>query len=296
MTRHVLVTGASKGIGLATVHELANRGFTVFAGVRREEDAAEMAATEPRRIHPLVFDVTDEAARRAAVEHIAELAGEAGLYGVVNNAGIALAAPIEFVPIEELRRQFEVNVFSLVAMSQLCLPLLRQYVATVRSGAGGDVPGRYRRARLVNVSSIGGRIAFSPSGPYTASKFAVESLTDTLRMEVERQGIRVAAVEPGTVRTPLWDKALEAGRAMQQQMPVEATTLYGDRITKAIVHAERAPNRGIRPDAVARVVARALTARRPRTRYLVGPDARLAARLVAPLPDRLRDALLRLRG
>ena len=149
---------------------------------------------------------------------------------------------------------------------------------------------------MINISSIGGRIAFSPSGPYTASKFALEAITDSLRLEVEPQGIRVIAIEPGTVTTPLWDRALEIGITMRDKMPAEALRLYGQLLDQAERHARRAPDRGVPAERVAAVIARATEARRPRTRYLVGADAKLAARLIAPLPDRLRDALLRLRG
>lgn len=292
--RIVLVTGASKGIGLATVRLLAARGFTVYAGVRDRADLPRVEAEGNGAVRGLVLEVTDEPSRRQAVARVAREGGEAGLYGLVNNAGIAIAAPLEFVPLEELRRQFEVNLFGLLAVTQACLPLLRRH----RAAAAADPSSRsaaWRRPRIVNVSSIGGRIAFSPSGPYTASKFALEALTDTLRMEVEPQGLRVAAVEPGTVSTPLWDKALAAGTQIQDSLPAEALELYGERVAGAVSHARSAADRGVSPERVAAVILRALSTRRPRTRYLVGPDARLAARLVQPLPDRLRDRLLEMR-
>jgi NAD(P)-dependent dehydrogenase (short-subunit alcohol dehydrogenase family) len=322
MTKHVLVTGASKGIGLATARLLADRGYSVFAGIRREEDAlhfggqersaADLGGTEqkgalPGTIVPIILDVADEESRRRAGRQLATAVGDDGLYALVNNAGIAVAAPLEFVPLEELQRQFQVNVFGLIGLCRLTLPLLRHYRAQARRAAGAGSRGgpHFHGAagcrgdscpRILNMSSIGGRIAFSPSGPYTASKFAVEALTDTLRLELEPQGILISAVEPGTVRTPLWDKAVSAGRRLQEQMPAEAIALYGERISRAMHHAETAADRGIAPERVARRVEHALSSRRPKTRYLVGPDARLARRFILPLPDRLRDRLIRLRG
>ena len=300
MTKHVLVTGASKGIGLATVRRLADHGYSVFAGIRREEDALHFGGHEhseplPGSIVPIILDVADEESRRRAAERLATAVGDDGLYALVNNAGIAVAAPLEFVPLEELRRQFEVNVFGLIGLCQLTLPLLRHYHAQYRRSHGRRSAGA-AQPRIVNVSSIGGRIAFSPSGPYTASKFALEAATDTFRLELEPQGMRISAVQPGTVRTPLWDKALSEGRALQARMPAEAGALYGERISEAIHHAETAADRGIPPERVAGVIERSLSSARPKTRYLVGPDARLARRFLPPLPDRLRDRLIRLHG
>ncbi len=307
MTKHVLVTGSSKGIGRATTILLARRGYSVFAGVRSTEDAEALSREAPERITPLMLDVTKRGDREAALATVTSTVGDEGLYALVNNAGIAVAAPIEFVPIEDLELQFRVNLFGLVAVTQGCLPLLRrQAAANVPAGNQGEhrrggreaqrrAP-RRRAPRVINISSIGGRIAFSPSGPYTASKFALEAITDSLRLEVEPQGIRVIAIEPGTVTTPLWDRALEIGITMRDKMPAEALRLYGQLLDQAERHARRAPDRGVPAERVAAVIARATEVQRPRTRYLVGADAKLAARLIAPLPDRLRDALLRLRS
>jgi NAD(P)-dependent dehydrogenase (short-subunit alcohol dehydrogenase family) len=290
-----VITGASKGIGRATAVLLAQRGYSVFAGVRSTKDGDALGREAPGRITPIMLDVTKRGDREAAMATVTSTVGDEGLYALVNNAGIAVAAPIEFVPIEDLELQFRVNVFGLVAVTQSCLPLLRRNAAARERRPRGRGPGS-RAPRVMNISSIGGRIAFSPSGPYTASKFALEAISDSLRLEVEPQGIRIIAVEPGTVATPLWDRALELGIAMRNKMPAEAMELYGRKLDQAERHARGAPDRGVPAERVAAVIARAADARRPRTRYLVGADAKLAARLVAPLPDRLRDALLRLRG
>jgi len=200
--------------------------------------------------------------------------GADGLAGLVNNAGIVVAAPVEVLPIAELRKQLEVNVIGLVAVTQAALPLLRR-------GHG----------RVVNIGSISGRIATPVIGAYAASKFAVEALTDALRVEVQPWGIDVALIEPGAVATPIWEKSQAAGLALRQAWTPDAEGLYADALSAVERAALRSAKQAISPDAVARAVAHALTATRPKTRYLVGTAARIQA-IVALLPDRLRDRFL----
>ena len=262
----VLVTGASTGIGEATALHLKELGFDAVGAVRKEEDAERLRSHGLRTVK---LDVTDPASISAAR---AEL-GDAPLAGLVNNAGIAVAGPLEFMPLDQLRLQLEVNVVGQVAVIQQFLPALR---------AGGG--------RIVNVSSIGGRFALPLVSPYNASKFALEGISDSLRRELLPHGVDVIVIEPGGVKTPIWSKSNEAADELQQQMPPEAERLYGKMI-EAVRRAtiEIAQEKGIEPREVAEVIGRALTAKRPRTRYLVGSDAKMRGPLSRVLPDRLMD-------
>jgi NAD(P)-dependent dehydrogenase (short-subunit alcohol dehydrogenase family) len=258
MTRAALVTGASSGIGAACSVRLARAGWRVFAGVRRAGDA-------PTATEEILLDVTDEDQVRAAAEHVGQLDG------LVNNAGIALAIPLEFIPLDELRRQFEVNVFGQVAVTQAFLPHLRR-----------------SRGRIVFIGSIAGQSALPFLGPYAASKHALEAITDTLRLELRPFGIAVSLVQPGTIQTPIWTKSADVADDLANGAGVELTDLYGERIAAFRRVALRRGAKGASPEEVARVVEQALTMERPRTRKLVGLDAKLRSG-VERLPDRLRD-------
>ncbi|MCU1410872.1 MAG: Retinol dehydrogenase [Rhodoglobus sp.] len=268
--RSVLVTGASTGIGRATAELLHERGFRVFAGVRKESDAESLRAAG---IRPLILDVTNEKHIAAAANAIADDSG--GLFGLVNNAGIASAAPLEFVPVDELRHQLEVNVVGQVAVTQAVLPLLRA-----------------SRGRIVNVTSIGGLIAGQMLGPYNASKFALEAVTHVLRQELGPWGIEVVAIEPGVIATPIWSTSAASADRMLAPRLAEVTALYGAQIEAAQKMAANGTKHGIAPLEVAKAIEKALTARKPKTRYPVGADAKIGAALLARLPDRTRDRLL----
>jgi NAD(P)-dependent dehydrogenase (short-subunit alcohol dehydrogenase family) len=265
----VLVTGASSGIGEAAALHLSELGFEVVAAVRKDGDAERLAGKGLRTVR---LDVTDPASIAAAR---AEL-GDAPLAGLVNNAGIAVAAPLEFLPIDQLRHQLEVNLIGQVAVTQQFLPALR---------AG--------RGRIVNVSSIGGRVALPLVGAYHASKFALEAVSDTLRREIRSQGVDVIVIEPGGVKTPIWRKGDELATELVADAPPEAERLYG-RMIEALRRqtTKIATETGIEPREVAQAIGRALTARRPRARYLVGRDAKLRAQAAKVIPARLMDRLV----
>ena len=260
--RTALVTGASTGIGEACARRLVRNGWRVFAGVRRAGDG-------PDGTEEVILDVTDAEQIAAAAQAIPEL------HGLVNNAGIALAAPLEFIPVDELRRQLDVNVIAQVAVTQAFLPKLR---AT--------------RGRIVFMGSIAGRSALPFLGAYGASKHALEAIADSFRVELHPFGIGVTIVEPGTILTPIWTKSAAVADAMAERMPPEMAELYGDRIAVFRKLAAKRGAGGASADSVARVVEEALTADRPATRKLVGRDARLRAGLQR-LPDRVRDRLIR---
>jgi NAD(P)-dependent dehydrogenase (short-subunit alcohol dehydrogenase family) len=273
--RAVVVTGASSGIGEACALRLDGLGFQVFAGVRREQDSDALRRKASERLAPVMLDVTDPLSAQSASDSVAAATGGVGLAGLVNNAGTAVAAPIEFLPLGELRRQLEVNVVGQIAVTQAFLPLLRQ-------GSG----------RIVNIGSVSGRIASPLLGAYTASKFAMEGLTDTLRRELSPWGVAVSIVEPGRIATPIWEKSLKVADELLDALPRRALELYGPAIEEVRRGALEAARWGAPPEKVARAVEHALTAKRPRTRYPVGPDARVGALLDRLLPDPLLDRVL----
>jgi NAD(P)-dependent dehydrogenase (short-subunit alcohol dehydrogenase family) len=270
----VLVTGASRGIGLATARLLAEQGYRVYAGVRRPDAVAALASEFPGIVVPVAVDLSEPASYRAAAAEIAEQVGAAGLRGLVNNAGYAVPGPLEFLPLEELRAQLEVNLVGHLGVTQAVLPLLR--------AASG---------RVVNVSSIGGLVAGPVLGAYHVSKFGLEAMSDSLRREVRHLGVGVVVIEPGAVRTDIWDTGRRHADALVAAMPAEATDLYGHLVQRGRSDAAAAARRGIVPEIVAATILRALTHRRPRARYLVGRDARVA-RLASRLPARVVDRLL----
>jgi NAD(P)-dependent dehydrogenase (short-subunit alcohol dehydrogenase family) len=265
----VLITGASTGIGEATAHHLKELGFDAVGAVRKDEDAERLDAAGLRTVR---LDVTDSGSIAAAR---AEL-GDGPLKGLVNNAGIAVAAPIEFLPLDQLRHQLETNLVGQVAVTQQFLPALR---------AG--------RGRIVNVSSIGGRVALPLVGAYNMAKFGLEGMSDSLRRELRPHGVDVIVIEPGGVKTPIWQKGNELADDLQADMPPEAQRLYGRMIEALRKQTVKIQNeRGIEAREVAEAIGTALTARRPRARYLVGRDAKLRAPAAAVLPDRVMDRLV----
>ena len=271
----ILITGASSGIGAACARYLDGMGFTVWAGVRRAEDGEALARSTSARLRVLLLDVTDPDSIAAASRTLTEALPEAGLAGLVNNAGISVAGPLELLPLAEVRTQFEVNVIGALAVTQAVLPLLRR-----------------GRGRIVNISSIAGLAATPFLGAYCGSKFALEAMSDALRLELAPWGIAVTLVEPGAIQSQIWQRAtMSATRTLGGVAP-ESLALYAHPLSRMQDVMAAASARAIPAEAVARVVARALTASSPRARYLVGKDARLRAALKWLLPDRAQDQLL----
>jgi NAD(P)-dependent dehydrogenase (short-subunit alcohol dehydrogenase family) len=265
----VLVTGASTGIGEATVVHLKELGFDAVGAVRKDEDAERL---EARGIRTARIDVTDAGQIESARDEL----GNAALAGLVNNAGIAVAAPLEFLPVDRLREQLEINLIGQMAVTQAFLPALRR-------GAG----------RIVMVSSIGGRVALPLVSAYNASKFGLEGMSDSLRRELRSQGVDVVLVEPGGVKTPIWNKAEALAEDMLEDVPPEAERLYGKLIEAVRAGTQRiARETGSEPSEVAEAIGEALTATRPRARYVVGRDAKTRAVMSRVLPDRVMDRLI----
>ncbi|MBK1838651.1 SDR family oxidoreductase [Azospirillum sp. YIM B02556] len=267
-----IVTGASSGIGAATARELARLGFHVLAGVRRNQDADAMR--EPG-IEPVMLDITDP-------NHIQTLADR--VYGdprgravraLVNNAGIPVNVPVEVYPLDAWRRLFEVNLFGHVAMTQALLPAL------VRS-----------KGRVVNISSVGGKVAMATYGPYAGTKFALEAVSDALRREIAPSGVRVIVVEPGGVRTDMLGRASTIARELAATMTPEQGRRYDGLMHAVAAQTASAIEWSQTAEAVAEVIAKAVMARSPRTRYTVGRDAALVTFLARVLPDWLLDRIV----
>jgi NAD(P)-dependent dehydrogenase (short-subunit alcohol dehydrogenase family) len=269
----VVITGASTGIGHASALHLSSLGFRVFAGVRRAEDGERLRAAGNGSIEPVQIDVTDQSSIDAAAETVREATG-GRIAGLVNNAGIAVPGPLEHLPMDEFRRQIEVNLTGQVAVTQAFLPMLRP-----------------TRGRIVNIGSIGGRVAAPMLGPYAASKHAMEGLTDSLRRELRPSGIEVSIVRPGPIATDIWQRGTTKADELLERMP-EAQEHYGAAIAAARAGAAERQKEAIPPQKVAEVVAHALTSDKPRTRYLVGPRTRVMALFATILPDRVFDRLI----
>lgn len=275
-TRYALVTGASTGIGRACALALADKGFHVFAGVRKPADADALRADGKGRIEPVTLDVTRQDDIDAARALIEERTGTAGLDALVNNAGIAVAGPFEFLPLDEFRRQFDINVFGQVAVTQSMLQLIRQ-----------------AKGRVCFIGSTSGYFSAPFTSPYAASKFCIEAFVDSMRVELAPWGIQVSVIQPGAIKTPIWEKSKADADEMIQHLPVKAFELYGNAIEAVKGQVEKTVGYAVPPEQVATAVCHALTAKRPRTRYRVGTDAFIQKLLVRLLSDRWRDALVR---
>jgi NAD(P)-dependent dehydrogenase (short-subunit alcohol dehydrogenase family) len=275
MGKSLLITGASTGIGEAIALHMDRLGWRVLAGVRKASDGERLRAAASERLDSVILDVTDPAGIAAAAERASAWLDGAPLDGLVNNAGIVVGGPLEYLPLDEFRRQFEVNVVGLLAVTQAVLPLLRR------------APGR-----IVNIGSIGGRVTSPMMGPYCASKFAVEALSDALRMELAEWGIQTSVIEPGVVITPIWDKGVRDLESAASRLPAEAIARYGWLLKAMQRIIAGAPRRGVSAEKVSRATAHALTATRPRHRYVVGPDARVRLAAQTLLPRRWVDAIV----
>lgn len=271
----VVITGASTGIGLACALELDRRGYQVFAGVRKEADAQRLRGQGSPRLTPVMLDITIDSSIQSAAQQIREAVGSKGLAGLINNAGAALVGPVEMVPMDRIRQQFEVNVFGHLAVSQALIPLLR-----------------IAHGRLINISSLNGILPVPFFGPYTASKYALEAFSDCMRVELAKWGIHVVVVEPGGVRTPIWEKSKKVNEEVLGHAPPTVMDLYGDGIAAVRKSAAEMERTGQPVERIVEAVWQALTARRPKTRYLCGFQTYLSRMLKRWCSDRFRDRIL----
>jgi NAD(P)-dependent dehydrogenase (short-subunit alcohol dehydrogenase family) len=272
--RWIVITGASTGIGKATALRLAGAGFSVIAGVRKAADA-EWLCKEAPALQTAILDVTNPENIAELVARLPQLLGDAGLYGLVNNAGVVVAGPTESMTTAEWQRQYAINLFGPIALTAAMIPFLRQ-----------------ARGQIVNVSSIGGRFSVPFMSAYTSSKFAIEGWSDALRIELKPDGIEVVLVEPGAIATPLWEKGTDQAAQILAQLPPQLVPRYADIVKKVTAASEKTAKRAIPPEQVAVAIEAALTASKPRTRYVVGTDAKVQAMLKWLLSDRVLDRLL----
>src|SRR6201996_9481962 len=270
----IVVSGASTGMGAATARELARRGFHVLAGVRRDVDAD---ALRGDGIEPHILDITVESHVAAIAERVANDPQGFPLRALINNAGVAINAPVEALPIAEWRRQFEVNLFGHVAMIPALMPSLLRSAGTV-----------------VNISSLGGKVALPTYPAYAGSKFALEALSDSLRREVGRLGVRVVVIEPGAVKTAMAERGVATADRLKDGMTADQRERYGELVDAMSNLARSFDKDGVSADHAATVIAKAATSSRPRTRYTVGRDAAVLARLSRVLSDRVLDRVVRL--
>ncbi|MDP9228087.1 MAG: SDR family oxidoreductase [Actinomycetota bacterium] len=272
----VVVTGASSGIGRATALHLDRQGYTVFAGVRKLKDAQSLEREGSERMTPITLDVTKQGSIDAAKRKVQRAVGKAGLAGLVNNAGVATPGPVEHLPVEDFQAVIDVNLTGQYRVTQAFLPLVRRGEGTI-----------------VFVTSIGGRVATPFMSPYHASKFGVEGLADSLRREIKPWKMDVVVVEPGSIATQIWGRGGDAADRAEEKMGREARRLYGKQMDAMRAVLRRTADRGIDPDAVAKVISRAISSGRPKTRYLVGTDAKLMRRVSSLVGDRNFDRIMR---
>jgi NAD(P)-dependent dehydrogenase (short-subunit alcohol dehydrogenase family) len=271
----VVVTGASTGIGRATALFLDQKGYRVFAGVRKQADAKSLADEGSDKLSPITIDVTKDRSIAAAKTRVQKAVGKDGLVGLVNNAGVGDGGPVETMDLDVLRNVLEVNLVGQVAVTQAFLPLIRKAPGTV-----------------VFIASIGGRIASPFMSPYNTSKFAIEALGESLRQEVAPWDIDVVVVEPGSIDTPIWTKGAETIEEQEAKLTPAAKRLYGKQLKRMDEVLSETASRGIPPEKVARVIHTAISSEKPKHRYLVGRDAKIAARLKRTLPDRTFTKLI----
>ncbi len=271
----VVVTGASSGIGRATALLLDKKGYRVFAGVRKQADAKSLAEDGSDRLTPITIDVTKERSIKSAKDEVEQAVGNEGLVGLVNNAGVGDGGPVETMDLDILRNVLEVNLVGQVAVTQAFLPMIREAPGTI-----------------VFIASIGGRIASPFMSPYNTSKFAVEALGESLRQELAPWGIDVVVVEPGSIDTPIWSKGAETIEDQFSKMPPSTKRLYGKQLKRMDEVLTETASRGISPKKVAKVIHTAISSENPKHRYLVGRDAKIAARLKGTLPDRTFKKLI----
>jgi NAD(P)-dependent dehydrogenase (short-subunit alcohol dehydrogenase family) len=271
----VVITGASAGIGAACALALDALGYRVFAGIRDPADGESLQRRAGPRLMPIRLDVTDPASLAAASHTVTAMMGDHGLAGLINNAGIGVAGPIEALPLAEWRRQFEVNVFGLIATTQTFLPLIRK-----------------GRGRIINMGSIAGRASMPFMAPYAASKHALVAVTDALRIELQPWGIRVALIEPGAIATPIWGKTRKEADRWDTSWSQDLKAMYQEGFTRVKEAATAAGEQAQPAKVVADAVAHALRSRWPKSRYLIGSDAAIRAYLAILLPARLNDWLI----
>lgn len=270
----VFISGSSSGIGKACALELDKLGYKVFAGVRRMEDGQSLRRKASDRLHPVMVDITDQEQIATSAETVRRGLGDGPLAGLINNAGIAVGGPLEFVPIDRLRHQLEVNLIGHISVSQAFIPLLRK-----------------SQGRIINIGSVSGIFASPLMGPYCVSKYAMEAVSDVLRRELKPWKIKVSLLEPGIINTKIWEKARAQADRNIKEAPDEIFQFYGPLIDQVRNHVEDIEKRAQQPQVVVKAVVHALTATRPKARYRPGPKA-WTTRALSWLPENIQDRMI----
>lgn len=270
----VLITGTSSGIGRAAAVYLSQRGYDVYAGIRKDEDARDLAG-QFDCIKPVILDVTREENIKDAFHKIKSEFKRDEEFCLINNAGIALGLPIECIPMNEARRQFDVNYFGVLAVTQTFLPLIRM-----------------THGRIININSIAGRLTFPFLGLYSSSKFALEALTAALRRELKEFGVKVISINPGSVQTPVWSKGDAWGKEMARHCPPEAIRVYLKSLKKFEARVQESARKAIDASEVVKEIVLALEEENPRTHYFVGGKTKVKAFAARFLPDKWLDFLI----
>ncbi len=271
MSKSILITGASTGIGLHLAQRISQElKLKVYAGVRKESDAQKIKDFKIENLVPILIDVTKQ---DSIDKCLAQLKSET-LVALINNAGIAVASPLEFIPIDAFIDQLNINVTGLLRVSQACLPLLRE-----------------SQGRMINIGSIAGKVTTPLVGAYAASKHAVEAMSDAFRRELRASGVKVVLVEPGMIQTPIWEKSKDLAFELLEKIPQHARKIYQPMVDKLIKNLDSSLKNAAEPEAVYAVVKHALEAKNPHSRYLVGKDAKLA-NVVRHLPDLWLDSII----
>ena len=273
--KYVVITGASTGIGYDAARYLIERGFHVFGSVRKQADADRVQGELGAQFTPLLFDVTDEEAVATAVSQVTEIVGDSGLVGLVNNAGIAVAGPLMYLSLDEMRWQMEVNLLGQLSVTQKLLPML---------GAVPNAP--HPPGRIVNISSVSGKVVYPFMGPYAASKHALEAMSDALRRELLMFGVDVIVIGPGSVQTPIWDKAQDIDVEPYRETPYLGMM---EGMKKTLV---RQGKSGIPVEKVSEVIYEALTKEKPKTRYAIARKLLSGWLLPRYLPARMFDNIV----
>lgn len=276
--KNILITGVSTGIGLDTALSLTENGYTVYGTVRKKADAEKIQDASGGKVIPILMDVTDDQSVKEGFQTLSQHTDE--LYALINNAGIVIGGPIECLPIDRLKEQMEVNVFGVIRVTQQAIPMLRQYSS------------KHHNARIINISSIAGLSPLPFVSPYSASKHALESISDALRVELSPWGIDVSLIEPGAVKTPIWEKSLTNAKAITGEMDPEKIKLYERALDRVATLSQQSDKRAIPTSVVVNAITHALGNKRPKTRYLLGLDAKLR-KFSRKLPDRLQDWVIK---
>ena len=273
--KYVLVTGSSTGIGYSAVEHLISKGYGVFGSVRKQDDATRLKSAFGEKFIPLIFDVTNEQAVLESVETVkSKLTSTDELVAIVNNSGIALGGPIQYLPTDVYRKQFEVNLFGVVTVTRSYLKLLGAYKGSSHHG------------KIIMISSVSGKRSYPFVSPYTASKHALEALSDSLRREMMLYGIKVVIIEPGPIKTPIWDKTppVEDNPFLGTDYEPALRKFYGQMVTKGKVE-------GLPVEKVGSLIEKVITAKNPKTRYVITGRKWLDFILPGILPDRWLDKL-----